>query len=285
MDVLTKNEVVQRAVDLKVLPFVAKKVLETLGSEYGSATQLSDVIEKDQTISARILKISNSALYGVRHEVTSLNQAVVLLGGNVIQSLVLAVSTRSLYKRFGMMEQLMWNHSIGTAIAARLIAAEQSKDLAEVAFIGALMHDVGKVIMNNEISDAFIEVMKRTYNRGTASIDAEEAICGYNHTEIGSKVASKWGFPPILVNIIAQHHLDRCLLEDLPDPFEAKAIAAVSLANSACKVLGIGYRNIDETGAIHDHPALPFLGISTERLGELIEEAGVTYKQEQALFQ
>ncbi|MFQ5328619.1 MAG: HDOD domain-containing protein [Thermodesulfobacteriota bacterium] len=285
MDVIAKNELIQKAGDLKVLPFVAKKVIETISDENSSATQLSSVIEKDQTISARILKISNSALYGVRQEITSLNQAVVMLGSNVIQSLVLAVSTRSLYKRFGMMEQLMWDHSIGTAIAARLIAAKHGRELAEVAFIGGLMHDVGKVIMNNEAGAAFIEVMKRTYNHSAASLDAEEAICGYNHTEIGSKVVTKWGFPPILVQIISKHHLDRCILEDILDPFTAKAIAAVALANTTCKVLGVGYRGPNETTAIHDHPALSFLDISPERLDELVEEARETYQSEKALFQ
>ncbi|MCK5236683.1 MAG: HDOD domain-containing protein, partial [Deltaproteobacteria bacterium] len=214
-----------------------------------------------------------------------LNQAVVMLGSNVIKSIVLAVSTKALYKYAGITEHMMWDHSIGAAIAARLIAAEHGRDLAEVAFIGGLMHDVGKVVMSNEAHDAFVEVMRKTYNDGVDSIDAEEAVFSYNHIEIGSKVIAKWGFPPNLVQILARHHLDRCSLEDIADPFVAKATACVCLADSICKLLGIGYRSPDDTIVIHEHPSVAFLHISKDEVDKLIEETGTAYEEEKALFQ
>ena len=122
MDIPVKEILIKNAGDLKVLPFVARKVLDTVGDERSSVSDLSDVIEKDQTISARVLKISNSALYGLRQEVTSVHHALLLLGFKTIRSLVLSVSTKSLYKQFGMKEKIIWDHSVGAAIASKVVA-------------------------------------------------------------------------------------------------------------------------------------------------------------------
>ena len=133
---------------------------------------------------------------------TNLQQAITLLGLNAINSLVIALSTKSLYKRFGITEQMMWDHSVGTSIAAKLISSGFGAEAEAVAFIGGLMHDFGKVVMNNESPEAFAEVMMKTYNEGIDSIAAEEGVFGYNHTEIGSMVAGKWGFPSIHFSIL-----------------------------------------------------------------------------------
>jgi putative nucleotidyltransferase with HDIG domain len=288
MDIISKDELVQRAVDLQVLPQVlpdvARKVIDSINSYSDSASQLSNIIEKDQTIAARVLKVSNSVRYSTRQEVTSMRQAVVTLGCNAIESIALAVSTRSLYKHSGITEHMMWDHSVGAAIAARLIATDHGRDLAEVAFIGGLMHDVGKVVMNNDAHDAFVEVMRRINNDGVDSIDAEEAVFGYNHIDIGSEVITKWGFPPILVQILAQHHLDKCSLDDISDLFVAKVTACVCLANSICKLLGIGYRSPDETIDIYAHPSVAFLHISRNEVYKLIKETATTYEQEKHFF-
>jgi len=123
VSIISKEDLINKVGDLKVLPFVARKVLETLNDESCTIDDLSGIIEKDQTIAARVLKISNSALYGLRHEVTGLHQAILILGFKTIRSLVLSISTRALYKNFGMKEKILWDHSVGAAIAAKMISA------------------------------------------------------------------------------------------------------------------------------------------------------------------
>ena len=122
MNIPDKKALIQKAGDPKVLPFVARKVLKTMSRESSSSSELCDIMEKDQTIAARVLKISNSAFYGLRQEVSSLKQAIMILGFSTIKSLVLSASTKSIYKKFGITEQLLWDHSVGVAIAARLIS-------------------------------------------------------------------------------------------------------------------------------------------------------------------
>ncbi len=285
MGTITKDALINKVGDLKVLPFVARKLLETLNDESCSIDDLSSVIEKDQTIAARVLKISNSALYGLRHEVTSLNQALLILGFKTIRSMVLSVSTRSLYKNFGMKEKILWDHSVGAGIAAKMISAGFGSEVGEVSFVGGLMHDFGKVVMNNETPDEFAEVMMKIYNEDVDSIKAETDKYGYNHAEIGAGVVEKWGFAPLLVNILKDHHLNNIKLADVKDPVVAKAIAITNLADHVCKVLGIGYRNPDDKTELHKLPSAVFLNLSQDRLNALVRNIEDTYNMEKSIFE
>ena len=285
MGIITKDELINKVGDIKVLPFVARKLLETLNDESCSIDDLSGIIEKDQTIAARVLKISNSALYGLRHEVTSLHQALLILGFKTIRSMVLSVSTRSLYKNFGMKEKILWDHSVGAGIAAKMISAGFGSEIGEVSFVGGLMHDFGKVVMNNETPDEFADVMMKIYNEGIDTITAETESYGYNHAEIGAGVVEKWGFAPLLVNVLRYHHLNNIKLEDIKEPVTAKAIAITNLADQVCKVFGIGYRDPDDKMELHKLPSAVFLNLTKDRLNTLVKSIEETYNMEKSTFE
>jgi HD-like signal output (HDOD) protein len=155
----------------------------------------------------------------------------------------------------------------------------------EIAFTGSLMHDLGKVIMNNEAPESFAEVMMIMYNDGIDSIKAEEKVFGYNHTDVGSKVVVKWGLSPSLSEILAKHHLNNCKLEDLEGSSIAKSIACVNLADYVCKFLGVGYRSPDDTIQLHELPSAVFLNMPKEKLDPLIQEIKETYDNEKSVFQ
>ncbi len=283
--ILSKNEMIEKAGNLSVLPSVARKLLETINDENASIDVLGSIIEKDQSIAAKVLKISNSALYGLRQEVTSLQQAVMILGFKTIRTLVLSVSTKSLHKEFSLTEKMMWDHSVAAAIATKLISENLSSDVKDIAFIGGLMHDIGKVFMNNETHHSFVKVIMDIYNEGIDSITAEKEIYGYTHSEIGSAVIQNWGLSPVLVSILENHHLDLVGLDSIEDPVVAEGVACVNLADNVCKVLGIGYRESDESMLLHELPSAVFLKMNKERLDELVEEVRNTYEQEQSAFE
>jgi len=282
--VITKDELINKVGDLKVLPFVGRKVLETLNDEGSTIDDLSSIIEKDQTIAARVLKISNSAMYGLRHEVTSLHQAILILGFKTIRSLVLSVSTKGLYKNFGMKEKILWDHSVGAAIAAKILSSGFGSEVGEVSFIGGLMHDFGKVVMNNETPDVFGEVIMRIYNEDIDSTIAENEIYGFDHAEIGARVVEKWGFSPLLVSILEKHHLGNFSFQDFKDQTVAKSIALVNLADHVCKVLGIGYRNPNEAIRLQELPSAVFLKFDENKLDVLTKSILDSYNAEKSIF-
>jgi len=283
--IVSKEDLIKKAGDINVLPSVARKILNALGEESLSISDLEHIIETDQALAVKVLKISNSALYGLPQEITSLQQALMVLGMKTIKSLVLSISTKSLYNKFGITEQKMWDHSVGAAFASWLLSAGHGKAVADIAFIGGLMHDLGKVFMNNETPEAFSEVMMKTYNDRSDSIDAEAEVYGYNHAEIGAALAEKWGFPSLLVQIIEMHHLNNNKLEAIDDTVTAKGVACVNLANYFCKSLGIGYREPDESIELHKFPAAAFLEIGSDRVESLKMEIMETYENEKSSFE
>ena len=284
LNIVSKDELINKAGDLKVLPFVARKALDILNNENCSIEDLSTVIEKDQTIAARILKISNSALYGLRREVTSLQNALLILGFKTLRSIVLTATTRSLYKKFGMTEKIIWDHSVGAAIAAKLISRGLGSEVTDMAFVGGLMHDLGKVVMNNETPEAYSEVMMKMYNEGIGSIAAEKDVYGYDHTDVGAGVTGKWKFAAPLVTVLKEHHLNNCKLEDIGDPLAAKSVASVHLADHICKLLGIGYREADESVLLHELPSAVYFNLGKDKLDKLVIEISETYNAEKSVF-
>lgn len=284
MELPTIDGLIKDTADQKVLPFVARKVIGMVADDNTSIQELSNTIEKDQSIATKILKIANSPFYGLAHEVTSLRQAILVLGFNSIKDLVITISTRSQYKRFGITEQMMWDHSIGTAIASKMVSDMCCTELKDLAFLGGLMHDLGKVIINNEAPEAYVDVMKLTYNEDVESICAEHEVFGYDHTEVGSRVAAKWGFPRVFSEIMARHHLRNSTLEDIEDMFTARSVACVNLADNICKTLGIGYRIPNESVVIEELASTSFLGLKPDRIEGLVSEIGEVYEKESSAF-
>ncbi len=282
---ITKDELIKKVTDLQVLPIVARKALDTLNKDSCTVDDLSSIVEKDQTIAARILKISNSALYGLRQEVNSLQHAMMILGFKTIKSLVLTATTRSIYKKFGITEKMMWDHSVGAGIASKTVAKGLGSEVEDVAFVGGLMHDLGKVIMNNETPEMFSEVMMNIYNDDIDSITAEQDLYGFDHTDIGAGVVEKWKFAPILIHILGKHHLHTCTLDEVGDDVKKKSVACVNLADYICKILGIGYRNPNDSIALHELPSAVFLGISKDKVDGLVSTVSETFASEKSAFE
>ncbi len=285
---LTFDDLVKRAGDLNMMPQVARKVIELVADQNSTASQLASLLEKDPNITARILKISNSAFYGLRREVKTVQQAIVILGFKSLRSMVVASSSKALHKRFGITEQLMWDHSIGTAIGGKVFAEKLSPAVGELAFVGGLLHNVGKTIMNNECPKPYMEVMKKIYNDGMAPLDAEKAIFNYGHPEVGFKVTEKWGLPQEIATIIKSHNLTRLAPADkeaaTKDQLTKMALACVEVASNACQKLGIGYKDKKENLDLMALEGGKILGLTTENIPEILKKFQELYNKEKAIF-
>ncbi len=285
---LSLEELIKKAADLNMMPQVARKVIDLVANESTTATQLSEVLEKDPNITARILKISNSAFYGLRREVKSIQQAIVILGFRSLRSMVVASSSKSLHKRFGITEQLMWDHSIGAAIASKIISEGMPAAVGENVFVGGLLHNVGKTVMNNESPKSFLEVMKRVYNDGLDSLDAESEVFGYGHPEVGFMISEKWGLPTDLSILIRYHHLDR-LTADQKSELMANSttklgLACIEMATKLCEILGIGYRDKNTSLDPLKLASASILNADKAKLDLWLKKTQEAYNQERAIF-
>ncbi len=285
---LSMEELVQCAGDLQMMPQVARKVIELVSNERTTADQLADLLQKDASITTRILKIANSAFYGLRREVKTIQQAIVILGFRSLRSLVVASSSKSLHKKFGITEQLMWSQSIGTAIAGKVVAGGLPVNVGELAFVGGLLHNVGQTVMNNHCPLHFSEVMQKVYNDGATSIEAEIDVFEYDHTEVGFLVTEKWGLPADLTTMIRFYPLSQLSPEKRAKiPHEQdlqKGIACIEVATQICQILGIGYREKISGIKIAEGEGLKRLGADSSKADEWIQKTQEAYEREKAIF-
>jgi len=206
--------------DLPAMPQVASKVLELSSDPNTSASQLQQVISDDQAMTARILKIANSAMYSCSRKIKTLTEAIVMLGFNSIRSLVVTSAARNLYNtrksRSGLKERLLWEHSIGAGFACRLMAQKHAPALTEEAFLAGLMHDIGKLVLNIRIPEKFDEIVQVVYNENRSFHSTEQENFGFTHAEVGSLLVNKWKLSPVLEDVIKNHHNPESISPDNP---------------------------------------------------------------------
>ena len=225
--------------DLPAMPNVASKVLELSSDPGTSAQQLQQVIADDQALTARILKIANSAMYASSRKIRTLTEAIVLLGFNSIRSLVVTSAARNLYdtkrSRMGLKERLLWEHSMGCAFACRLLAKKKAPALAEEAFLAGLLHDIGKLVLNIQVPEHFDEIVQIVYNENRSFHDTEVEMLGFSHAEVGALLTGKWKLSTALEEAIRNHHTVDVLDSDSP------LLNYLCLGNEMCKKYGIGF--------------------------------------------
>jgi putative nucleotidyltransferase with HDIG domain len=196
--------------NLPTLPSIAMEVNKLLQDYNISIKQLSTVIENDQAIAAKILKLVNSAFFGLRSKVGNIPHAITMLGFNTVRNAVISVSViKGLSNISGMAGFKIgdfWQHSIAVAVASKHIADTTRLHNADDCFLGGLLHDIGKLVLVNNFMPLFSEVWKIKKEEGITFYEAEKKIESFNHAQIGGYMASKWKLPPALADAISRHH-------------------------------------------------------------------------------
>ncbi|HEY3345990.1 MAG TPA: HDOD domain-containing protein [Nitrospirota bacterium] len=273
------ERLIEETCDLPTIPTVAMKVMELVSMETTSALDLQVVIENDAGLAGRVLKISNSALYGCRSSITNLSQAIMVMGFSILKAVVIAASTRNIYKRFGLTEKFLWEHSIVNGLASRQIALKVGFGKVEEAFLAGLMHDIGKVVICNSFPAQYQQLVNRVYLEGLDFAETETAAFGYNHLDVGWLLARKWKLPDEMAAAIRYHH--DFTVE--PDPLYAHFAAIVNLANSVSRFLGVG-------GEFHagvnfeEMDSFKYLGLKPEDMLKLVEKTQEEYQSEKQVL-
>jgi putative nucleotidyltransferase with HDIG domain len=196
--------------NLPTLPVIVSRILEVADDSGSSANELAELVARDMSVSAKVLNLANSAFYGFSRRITTIPQAVVVLGFDTVRSLALSVSVFETLKpdtdEVSFDREAFWIHSIGCGTAARLIAKELSYRDTGTFFVAGLLHDLGKVILDTYFSAQYSEVIAEMVEEERSALDAETDILDIDHAEVGSWLATRWKFPEILVTPIAAHH-------------------------------------------------------------------------------
>ncbi len=194
------------------LSTTAAKVLQTCNNPQSSPNEINRLIALDPVLTAQVLRLINSACYSLCHPVSSLTRAIIMLGINTVKNLVLS---------FAILEQLrtpknfrvlsiaeFWEHSVAVGVIAKCIAAAKGVPLAEQEdyFVSGLLHDLGKIPLNDQFADQYGQALAMTSRSGLLLVDAERDVFGFDHSTVGGLIAQKWQLSPAIVDVLAGHH-------------------------------------------------------------------------------
>ncbi len=277
------KEIIGSINNLRPIPQVAHRVMSIIENPKSSISDLSDVIVYDQSLTANILKICNSAYYGLPHKIDSLHQALVYMGMDQLADIVLlsggAQNFKGKQEGYDLDEGELWKYSVSSALIARDLAERKGSENNHLIFTAALLKDIGKLILSQFVADDYEKIADLVFMEGYSFNRAEREVFGIDHAELGGKVAESWEFSPKMIGIISRHHNPNG--ESKGHEFET---SIVYLADTLCMMMGIGVGADGLAYRFHDH-VIKHLGFSQKDIQETMMGFGEKMKEVEELIQ
>ncbi|GAB4346594.1 MAG: HDOD domain-containing protein [Candidatus Abyssubacteria bacterium] len=259
------KERAERIRELSTLPSVILRILEVMNNPVSDARDVEREIIEDPVITAKVLKVANSPFYGSDRNVTTISQAVVLMGFAEVQNIALSVS---IFSRFAEPTKMFdrhdfWEHCFATAVAAEALQRRVSAQTNE-GFVAGLLHDIGRIVLDQYFPNEFREIIALAESQKISLLEAERKILGVTHCDIGYWVTEKWNLPSILTDSILFHH----------SPFSCREsyvlTSIVHVADVIAKAFG-NYIKRDIAPAQKDESAFRLLNLDSEKVMDLAE--------------
>ncbi len=278
------HDLVKNASDLVSLPEISLKVNELANDPDATADDMAKVISQDPALVARMLKIANSAFYGLSSEVETITRAVAILGTNKIRDLVLSTAASETFD--GIPNDLItmqdfWHHSLYCGLLAQILAKKSKKVHAESIFIAGLLHDIGQLLMFNKLPEksheAILLLMEGTEELET--YEAERHVFGFDHMQVGSELVKHWKLAPVLQECVEFHH----------EPEKAKdfpaEVALINIANAVAVMADFDSMSEDDEIPRINNISWELTGLSKDDLPDAIKKAQEEIKEiESVLF-
>lgn len=219
------------------LPLIYERLTEVINHPRSSIEDITRVISKDQGLTARLLRLANSPLFGYFSKIDSIGKAATIIGTQQLQSLALAVSIIEVFN--GVPEDIVnmrtfWQHSIACGITARALAIYRREANVERVFAAGILHDIGRLVICTAMPDIFNRMLQTAREENSLLFRIEGEFLGYTHAAVGGKLLGKWRIPASIAEPVACHHY----------PYKARVFpletAFVHLADIICKSMGIG---------------------------------------------
>ncbi len=270
---------------IATLPEITLKIIQLVEDPTSTAQDLNNVIAKDPALCTRILKVVNSAFYGLPGQIGSINRAIVLLGLNAVKNIAIAASLSKLFKGGqltpGFSARDLWLHSISVATCTKMIADKLKLGLADESFLAGLIHDIGIMVQMQYDRNKLVEVIDKVAPAPGSDdqspgdmLAAEVAVFGATHQDFGSALCDKWKFPKSFFFVTGHHH------NPMELPAENRTLPCmVYIADRLSAELNEGYRldlqNCDIDGDVVEQLGLEISDIEDirARLPELVEDA------------
>lgn len=275
------EQIVQKTSDLPTIPAAAIKVMRETQSSKASAATVARILVTDQALSAKVLRLANSAFYGLSRKITDLGEAVVVLGMKSVKNLALVAGTYPWMQRpltgYCLGPEEMWRHAFGTAVASQLVARATRKASEDVAFTAGLLHDLGKVALSVWLENKMGAILLYAGREGISYDEAERRVLGYDHCQVGYHLATNWNLPEEICACNLYHHKPSNATE-----FQ-ELVDCVHVGDYICSSMGYG---LGGDGLLYrfDEESLVRLNIKPEDIEALTDEFVSQYEEYESLF-
>ena len=259
------NQILSKVKSLPTMPEAGTKMLSLLEEPDTEIYQIEEILRYDPGLTANILKLANSAYFGIPSKIGSVKQAVMVLGFKRLTQLVVASCVSAVMDKsvagYDLPSGDLWRHSIAVSLAAEALVKDKKKTVSQDVFTPALLHDVGKLVLGTFVKEE-LEAIKSIAAKGVPFVVAENMILGTDHAEIGAKILTHWNFPKEVIHAVRWHH----------DPDSPKAVTnqmdIVYLANLLCQTAdtsdGTGGQSVELSPAVIER-----LGVQLDQFEEI----------------
>lgn len=276
-----QNEL-QRIQEVSSLPEVTARIVQVVEDPKATAHDMHEIVRTDPALAAKILKVVNSAFYGLPSQIASLDRAILMLGLSAVKNIALAASLSRLFKADAVSEQFaardLWRHCIAVGVCARLLGQRTCWAQSDEAFVAGLVHDLGLIVAQQLFPDCLNDIAERCYNTPQDFCAVERELLGADHQAVGQAIAARWKFPPGLQAVISHHH--RPL--ELPVEFQRMA-ATIFVADALCCRAQHGFWLSGQTQEINE-AVLKVVGIEAEQLDSVLDELPERVDEAERIF-
>ncbi|MCC6422193.1 MAG: HDOD domain-containing protein [Phycisphaerales bacterium] len=248
------RDAIRKVSSIATLPEITTQVISTVENPNSTAKQLHQIISHDPALVTRILKVVNSAFYGLPGQIGSIERAIVLLGLNAVKNIAIAASLGQLFRGAALCDGYsprdLWTHCIAVAITARALAREMKLPIADEAFLAGMIHDLGMIVSLQVHPDKLREVCQKAHQDGGDFCAIEQELIGTDHAQLGMALAEAWKFPRPCQLVAGYHHRPTDLADN-----NRILVTLVAVADVLCCQGGQGFhltaqhQNLAEMGA------------------------------------
>lgn len=268
---------------LPIMPKVAQQAFQLATNPDAEPEDYIAVVERDEGLTARVLKIANSVYYNRGTGSKTISEAVTVIGATELKCLMNSTALSNFFPSRNPLRAQFWAHDIAVAIIARTLAQVSYPAHTDMAFLGGLMHDVGKLFMLQQHTTKYEKAVAHGFSEGLESVEGEVLDYPFDHTQVGHLIAERWNFSPELTTVISRHHKP---WKEVP---KHSVLGIVKTANIIAHSLALGAgREAGQARRIYE-PMLPeafqHMGIAEPMQKEILARAASTFEEERSLYE
>ena len=267
------HKLAQRVVNVASLPSIYLKIENAVNNEKTSSQDIANIVSEDTALAGKVLRLSNSAMFNFPSKISTITQAVTIIGTRQLKDLVLACSVIDVFKDMPsdmVSMEKFWRHSIACAVSARVLSQLRRDSNAESAFVAGLLHDIGRLVLFKELGALTRTCIERADRLHVHLDNMEREVFGFDHAMLGGLLLKEWKLPPQLVEATQYHHMPS---RSMTYPVETSYVHIANLIVSMLQLGNSGDKRIPRL----DHGAWASLGFNVDIVDGVVDEVHSQY--------